>query len=110
MGSDFDLNIVPEYAKPYLSLSANYMVYSQTSSNVHYSLNITNYAHLSSPMRRFIDMLNHLGFYGLDWTNVIKSINKIDNINPYLHDINMQIKNQKKIKKERSKKRREKEK
>jgi hypothetical protein len=87
-GEDFDIQSVPEYARPYLSSSANYIKYNISPFQTHYSLGISNYAHLSSPMRRFIDMLNHLGFYGLD----LECIVDLD-----LDKINSQIKNQKKI-------------
>jgi len=93
LGENFDIGLVPEYARPYLSASANYIQLANSINQNHYSLNINNYAHLSSPMRRFIDMLNHMGFYGLDWIEIINS-HKID-IN--LEKINSQIKTQKKI-------------
>lgn len=91
LGSDFNISLVPEYARPFLSVSANY-VSSYKNENVnqdqytHYSLGISNYTHLSSPMRRFIDMINHLGFYNQ------KMENPLD-----LKQINVKIKTQKKI-------------
>ena len=92
LGEDFDIQTVPEYARPYLSSSANYISYNVSQSQTHYSLGISNYAHLSSPMRRFIDMLNHLEFYGID----IKCITRLD-LDMDMDKINSQIKNQKKI-------------
>lgn len=91
---NFDIRIVPEYAQPYLSTCANYTKYNDSTNQKHYSLNISNYTHLSSPMRRFIDMLNHFGFYELDWSN-ISNINYLNNNS--LNKINTQIKIQKKI-------------
>jgi hypothetical protein len=89
LGSDFNISLVPEYARPFLSVSANYVNTFQSSLETeytHYSLGISNYAHLSSPMRRFIDMVNHLGFY----KQILDS--------PFdLEQINTKIKTQKKI-------------
>ena len=89
LGADFNISLVPEYARPFLSVSANYVNTFQLSLETeytHYSLGISNYAHLSSPMRRFIDMVNHLGFY--------KQTLDI----PFdLEQINTRIKTQKKI-------------
>lgn len=91
LGLDFVLSQVPEYARPFLSVSANYVSTFQSSvetvnNYTHYSLGISNYAHLSSPMRRFIDMVNHLRYY--------KQILEI----PFdLEQINTKIKTQKKI-------------
>jgi len=92
-GENFDIEIVPEYARPYLSASANYIQNNNSTNQTHYSLNISNYSHISSPMRRFIDMLNHFGFYGLDWTN----LNITNSIQLNLDKINTKIKIQKKI-------------
>ena len=85
LGSDFNISVVPEYARPFLSVSANYVSTfpsslldtENQSQYTHYSLGISNYGHLSSPMRRFIDMINHLGFYNqkLDTTFDLEQIN-----------------------------------
>jgi hypothetical protein len=85
---DKNINLIPEYARPFLSTSANYTE-SNKESNIHYSLGISNYAHLSSPMRRFIDMINHMGFHQ---TNLDKYFN-LNN----LELINQTIKTQRKI-------------
>lgn len=90
LGENFNIQTVPEYARPYLSSSANYFTYNDSLYHIHFSLGISNYAHLSSPMRRFLDMLNHLGFYGID-------LECVDDLNLDLDKINSQIKNQKKI-------------
>ena len=92
LGEDFDIQKVPEYARPYLSSSANYIKYSISKTQKHYSLGISNYSHLSSPMRRFIDMLNHLGFYGIDLENI-----KYLDLDLDMDKINSQIRKQKKI-------------
>jgi len=81
-----DLNNIPLYAKDFLNHSANYKIINDNDNNNHFSLGINNYCHISSPMRRFIDMINHLILYDIDY------INKID-IN-FINDI---IKKQKKI-------------
>jgi exoribonuclease R len=88
--NNFDISLVPEYARPFLSVSANYTESNFIDKNdnefIHYSLGISNYAHLSSPMRRFIDMINHLKFYHI---NLDLDFN--------LNSINTQIKIKKKI-------------
>ena len=95
LGEDFNMEMVPIYARPFLSVSANYINPKNpinTNDNleqttfIHSSLGISNYTHLSSPMRRFIDIINHLTFYNLNL-----------NLNLNLETINIQIKNQKKI-------------
>lgn len=96
-GIGFDINLVPVYARVFLSISANYIqadLKTELTEYTHYSLGISNYAHLSSPMRRFIDMINHLKFY--------YSLGPINNVpvqlcNYDLIQINAQIKMQKKI-------------
>ena len=92
LGSDFNINLVPEYARPFLSVSANY-ISTTTSLEIknngqytHCSLGISNYAHLSSPMRRLIDMINHLGYY-----------NQKMHLSLDLEQINVIIKTQKRL-------------
>lgn len=104
LGEDFNINIVPEYARPFLSLSANYIESTfNDNKNLtfnHNSLGINNYAHLSSPMRRFIDMLNHYKFYHSNYilnNERLYDLPKIYDINFNLDIINNQIKKQKKI-------------
>ncbi len=84
---DEHFDIIPIYAKPYLSVSANYAYYTKTENKNHHSLGIKNYTHLTSPMRRFIDMLNHIELYNI--SNIDSNID--------LEKINLKIKNQKKI-------------
>ena len=81
-----DLNNIPLYAKDFLNHSANYKIINDNDNNNHFSLGINNYCHISSPMRRFIDLINHLILYDIDY------INKID-----INLINDIIKKQKKI-------------
>lgn len=87
----FDISQVPVYARPLLSQSANYSFGFDVKSNTHYTLGLSNYAHLSSPMRRQIDMINHLGIYQLD--SIIPELQKLVDLNK----INYKIKNYKKI-------------
>jgi len=90
---DFDFASVPKYARPILSKAANYLLNPDSTNNYHYSLGIQNYAHISSPMRRFVDMINHLGFYQVDLETVGMNFNSLYNMD----HINMQIKNYKKL-------------
>jgi hypothetical protein len=58
------------------------MEYNISETKLHYSLGISNYTHISSPMRRFIDMLNHLGFYSVNLDLDLNAISiDIKNIN-----------------------------
>ena len=91
--NDFDINQVPLYARPILSYAANYSYSLSHESNIHYTLGINNYAHISSPMRRVIDMINHLGLYQLELKNIIPDFDNYFN----LDKINLKLKNYKKI-------------
>lgn len=64
---DLDM-IVPHYAKTFLNLGAKYdFVDSKVEKDfLHYSLGIKNYCHVTSPMRRFVDMINHLLLHDID--------------------------------------------
>ena len=100
---DFDINQVPRYARPILSYGANYSygittevnieANNKVNPNTHYTLGINNYAHISSPMRRVIDMINHLGLYQLELKNIIPDFDNYFN----LDKINLKLKNYKKI-------------
>jgi hypothetical protein len=94
---DFDINQVPRYARPILSYGANYSygLASETNieANTHHTLGINNYAHISSPMRRVIDMINHLGLYKINLENIIPDFDKYVD----LDKINSKLKNYKKI-------------
>ena len=83
-----DIKNIPEYAHQFLNHSANYKL-TDSYDNYHYSLGINNYCHVSSPMRRVIDMINHMIIYNIDISNIS---NMID-----INYINNQIKIQKKI-------------
>jgi exoribonuclease R len=64
-----DINTkIPEYAKSFLNVGAKYNYVDFKNDNIyyHYSLGIKNYCHVTSPMRRFIDMVNHLLLHNLD--------------------------------------------
>jgi hypothetical protein len=71
---------IPEYAKIFLNFGAKYELVTEKTDKefLHYSLGITNYCHISSPMRRFIDMFNHLLLHDVD--NDIIMFNKLCNI------------------------------
>lgn len=74
LGDDFDINQVPMYARPILSKGANYVYSNLNMQNHHQTLGISNYAHLSSPMRRLVDMVNHFGFYRINLTQLFESL------------------------------------
>lgn len=81
---------IPEYARSFLNIGAKYEFvdgYTQKE-YLHYSLGIENYCHVTSPMRRFIDMINHLLLHDIDsktdsYTKLIKLVN-VDKINSTL--------------------------
>ena len=90
---NIDTNVIT-FINNLLNYSASYKyIDSDKSNNFHNSLNLVNYCHISSPMRRFIDLYNHCIIH-----NSFDFINKYfisHNIN--LANINYQIKKQKKI-------------
>jgi exoribonuclease R len=90
---NIDTNVIT-FINNLLNYSASYKyIDSDKSNNFHNSLNLVNYCHISSPMRRFIDLYNHCIIH-----NSFDFINKYfisHNIN--LTNINYQIKKQKKI-------------
>ncbi len=86
-----NLSLIPDYCVNFLNHSANYKISSADTTNLHYSLGISNYCHASSPMRRVIDMMNHLLIYKtISMTEQI--LNQID-----IDKMNLKMKNQKKI-------------
>jgi ribonuclease R len=89
-----DLARIPEYCRTFLNYSANYELVdnkiNQELSLNHYSLGINNYSHTTSPMRRIIDMINHLQIHSC--SNQIDRIKQID-----INMINEKIKIQKRI-------------
>lgn len=89
--SDLPLNFnsIPKYCLNFLNHSANYKLSEPNETSYHYSLGVNNYCHVSSPMRRVIDMLNHLLIYNHK-CEIIK-----DNVD--LEKINSKMKIQKKI-------------
>ena len=77
-----------------LNFSASYKyIDSDKNNNFHNSLNLVNYCHISSPMRRFIDLYNHCIIH--DSFDFINKYFISHNIN--LTHINYKIKKQKKI-------------
>ena len=91
---DFDIKSIPEYAIKVLANGANYICSNSENSNFHQTLGINNYAHLSSPMRRFIDIIGHFGIYHIDLIDKFESIcgEKFS-----LSELNQKVKNYKKI-------------
>lgn len=84
---------IPKYTINFLNYAATYQFiqfnYDQINTYEHNTLGINNYAHVSSPMRRVIDMINHLAIHNINFINIIPFIN--------ISDINTQISKQKKI-------------
>jgi len=79
--TEIDFSSIPEILRNLLNYSANYKFKDgDLQKNYHYSLNLYNYSHVSSPMRRFIDMYNHLIIHNYT-TNELKSLLDIDSIN-----------------------------
>ena len=88
--------LIPEYSRTFLNIGAKYeFINSKTDIDfIHNSLGIKNYCHVTSPMRRFIDMINHLLLHDIDlidadYGKLVKLIN--------MDLINSRLKNYKKI-------------
>ena len=77
---------VKDFYKIYLSNSAEYITYNGESK--HSGLGITEYTHFTSPLRRFIDTLNHLILF----TNREFSKEELDSYCLKANDINKRIK------------------
>ena len=97
-----DLLNKPNYVTNFLNFSANYEIVDKIN-NInndktlkHFALGIQNYTHITSPMRRVIDFINHIIIYEkmrfLD-NSICQNI--LQNLN--IQNINDTIKNQKKI-------------
>ncbi len=84
-----DWNMIPNYCLNFINNAANYQLVDTSNNYLHHSLNIINYCHVSSPMRRIVDMLNHLLIYKY-------KVDLIDNLVD-IDQINLKIKKQKKI-------------
>lgn len=88
--------LIPEYAKTFLNCGAKYEFIDGKDEKdyLHYSLGIKNYCHVTSPMRRFIDMINHLLLHDIsnDSINYEKLVKLID-----IEKINSKLKTYKKI-------------
>ena len=89
--TEIDFSSIPKILKNLLNYSANYKfkddsdrastnVDEDLQKNYHYSLNLYNYSHVSSPMRRFIDMYNHLIIHNYT-TDELNSLLDRDSIN-----------------------------
>lgn len=87
---------IPEYTKTFLNVGAKYQFINEKSSTkyIHYSLGINNYCHVTSPMRRLVDMINHLLLHNIDINSEIydKLVKLID-----IDKINSRLKKYKKI-------------
>jgi exoribonuclease R len=96
-----NLTNIPEYITNFLNFSANYQLINTDNSiqTNHFSLGLDNYAHISSPMRRTVDFINHIIIYSClnnidnESQKIISNItDKID-----IEYINNTLKRQKKI-------------
>ena len=101
----------PNYTTNFLNFSANYKIINKKSYGInnskilslenqnysHFSLGIINYAHVTSPMRRFVDFVNHLLLS--EFKNNNGNTNNSQNILSKIDDnyINQKLKIQKKI-------------
>lgn len=81
---------IPEYAKTFMNVGAKYEFVNDKSpiEYTHHSLGIKNYCHVTSPMRRLIDMINHLLLHNIDnnsefYDKLLKLID-VDKINSKL--------------------------
>lgn len=77
-----DSDILPENLKLIKSLGAEYLFVCNNSTEKYYhsTLRIENYCQVSSPMRRFTDMINHFILHNVDINRIIDFID-IDTIN-----------------------------
>ena len=89
-----DIKNMPEYAKTFLNVSAVYEYIDTFTNNnyLHYSLSVSNYCHVSSPMRRVIDMLNHLILHDIPENKYNKLIDMIN-----MDELNQKLKIQKRL-------------
>jgi hypothetical protein len=79
--TEIDFSSIPDILRNLLNFSANYQFKDgDLQKNYHYSLNLYNYSHVSSPMRRFIDMYNHLIIHNYT-TDELNSLLDRDSIN-----------------------------
>jgi hypothetical protein len=89
---EINLSSIPSYVHAFLNHAASYKLTNDYSNNYHNALNINNYCHVSSPMRRVVDMINHMLIYNID-SNIINNIIN----NDIISSINTEIKRQKRI-------------
>ena len=89
---EINLSSIPKYVHAFLNHAASYKLTNDYTNNYHNALNINNYCHVSSPMRRVVDMINHLLIYNVDFNIINKIINQ-----DIINNINTEIKRQKRI-------------
>lgn len=89
---EVNLLTIPKYVHAFLNHAASYKLTNDYANNYHNALNINNYCHVSSPMRRVVDMINHMLIYNID-PNIINNIINDD----IIISINTEIKRQKRI-------------
>jgi exoribonuclease R len=89
---EVNLSSMPSYVHAFLNHAASYKLTNDYANNYHNALNINNYCHVSSPMRRVVDMINHMLIYNID-LNIINNIINDD----IIININTEIKRQKRI-------------
>jgi exoribonuclease R len=89
---EVNLSSIPPYVHAFLNHAASYKLTNDYSNNYHNALNLNNYCHVSSPMRRVVDMINHMLIYDFD-SNIINNIINDD----IIISINTEIKRQKRI-------------
>jgi len=77
---NINLANIPIHVYSFLNYAAVYKLTNNYNDNYHNSLNINNYCHVSSPMRRIVDMINHMLVYNID-IDIIKKYIDIDFIN-----------------------------
>ncbi len=81
LDTEIDFSSIPNILRSLLNFSANYQFKDgDLQKNYLYSLNLYNYSHVSSPMRRFIDMYNHLIIHNYN-DNELQILLDKDNIN-----------------------------
>ena len=88
--------IIPEYVKTFFNIGAIYKIIKNGDKDdyFHHSLGLKNYSHLTSPMRRAVDMINHLFLHNVDEKKEINDkLEKIIDI----EIINLKLKNYKKL-------------
>jgi exoribonuclease R len=92
-----ELQKAPEYTKTFFNVGAKYEIIDGKNEDheyIHATLGIKNYCHVTSPMRRFIDMFNHLLIHNID--NDKKIYDRLVELIS-INQINSKLKNYKKL-------------